>query len=107
MFLAVIITIFLSMASILLKKSKFLTLLFFAFTWLLFGWNHWNGDYEAYEKLYDFPQIEVILSGHEFGYNALMYLFNYLGFTFQEFFIVISFISLVLLFNFIISFITT
>ena len=104
MFLAVIITIFLSMASILLKKSKFLTLLFFAFTWLLFGWNHWNGDYEAYEKLYDFPQIEVILSGHEFGYNALMYLFNYLGFTFQEFFIVISFISLVLLFNFIIRY---
>ncbi len=104
MVLAIIITILLSLASLLFKKSNFLTLAFFTFMWLLFGWNYWNGDYVAYESLYNLSKIELILSGHEFGYTALMYLFNYLGFTFQEFFIVISFISLVLLFNFIIRY---
>lgn len=101
---AVFVTIFMSFLSLFYKKSKFVTVLFFVFLFLLFGWNYWNGDYDAYESLYNFPILEVNTDGYEWGYNGLMILANLWGYQFQHFFIAMALFSLALLFNFIIRY---
>lgn len=104
MILSILLTAIMSFASLVLKKSKLVSMFFFVLMWLLFGWNYWNGDYDAYEKLYNFPIIELDTNKYEWGYAGLMFLFNKLGFEFQDFFIAISFISLFLLFNFVVRY---
>lgn len=76
-------------------KSKRLCLIFFLFMWILWGWNSWNGDYDAYKMLFD-SSNDVFRKGivTEYGFNILNEFFLYLGFTFQGYMIVISFLVL-------------
>lgn len=60
--------------------------------WTLWGWNTWNGDYDAYLSL--FEQSSENLGGYERGYTILNSLFLSMGFSFQDFLIVFSFIVL-------------
>jgi hypothetical protein len=71
---------------------------------LLFGWNYWNGDYDAYENLYKNSFIEFAAGGYEWGYTGVMMLISMYGYDFQQFFIIMAFISLLLFFNFCIRF---
>ena len=48
----ILVTIVLSVVSLIFPKSKLVAGLFFLFMWTLWGWNTWNGDYEAYEKIF-------------------------------------------------------
>lgn len=104
MVISIVFSILLSLLSLKFGKSKTVAALFFVFMWLLFGWNSWNGDYDAYEKLYNYPISELDTSKYEWGYSGLMLLFGQLGFSFQDFFIFISFVSMMLLFNFLIRY---
>lgn len=104
MIYAIIISILLILLSILRPSSKMISSFLFIFMFLLFGWNYWNGDYDAYENLYNNALAEFAIGGYERGYASLMSMFNLMGFDFQHFFIAVALLSLLLLFDFIIRF---
>lgn len=82
-------------------KSKKLCALFFIFMWMLWGWNCWNGDYDAYKMLFessgDIYRRNIVT---EYGFNLLNEFFLYLGFTFQGYMIVVSFVVLYIFYLF-------
>ncbi|MEL5892647.1 EpsG family protein [Bacteroides sp. GD17] len=97
----------LTVSALLFKRSKAVTILFFCFMWLLFGWNYYNGDYDAYETMYNNPIFNLDISQYEVGFRAIILWFNLLGFTFQEFYIIISLAILILWLRFILKFSST
>lgn len=97
----ILLTIVLSVASLIFPKSKFFAGLFFLFMWTLWGWNTWNGDYEAYEKM--FLGIEEGVSA-EGGYWLLNSFFRFFINDFQTFLIIISFLVLFSVYKFVIAF---
>lgn len=85
-----------------LPKSRSLSFCGFLLFWLLWGWNTWNGDYEAYEQIfYDIGRYGLDASASEFGFNVLNLLFFKLGFDFQGFMMIYSFLTLILIFLFV------
>ncbi|MBD5346010.1 MAG: hypothetical protein HDR92_02630 [Bacteroides sp.] len=80
---------FLSILSVPFRKSILLTQLFLFYIWLLWGWNYWNGDYEAYETLYNNILFTSTIE-YEIGYKMLMLLAKVNNLTFQEFFQIVS-----------------
>lgn len=104
MIYAVIISILLILLSILRPASKIVSFFVFILMFLLFGWNYWNGDYDAYENLYNNALAEFAIGGYERGYTSLMSFFSIIGFDFQQFFITVALFSLLLLFNFIVRY---
>lgn len=106
MVLSILITVVLCVLAYFNKKSKVVFILFLLFIWLLFGWNYWNGDYESYERFYNtYTLIDDIGSNnYEIGYKYLSILGHTIGLTFQEYFISISFIILLLWARFILKF---
>lgn len=95
MIYSVLLTFFFIFLSFFRKKSKFLTVIILFYIWLLWGWNYWNGDYEAYERKYNFFLTNVLDSNYEIGYSALMILSNQFGLDFQQFFQVVSLLIII------------
>ena len=62
----------------------------------MFGWNYWNGDYDAYRILYDSRWELFLLTEYETGYQILMFLGNLFDLSFQQFFIILSGVILLL-----------
>lgn len=65
--------------------------------WILFGWNAWNGDRDAYELYYT---RDISEWGVELGYGYLNVLSNQLGLDFQNFQIALSALILLLLWRY-------
>ena len=87
----VLIAIIIYSCCLFFRKSKLVTIISFIFLWTLWGWNTWNGDYDSYEKVYfDSYYNNTEFSNMEFGYIWIVRFFYGLGFTFQEFMIIIS-----------------
>lgn len=97
----IIVTIVLVLLSFLFKRSKIVALLFFLFMWSLWGWNTWNGDYDAYKAIYQDSITRFNTQGNEIGYVLLNGAFLAMGFEFQGFMIIFSLIvlSIVLFFT--------
>lgn len=93
--LALIIAVFFTVLSIPFSKSKVGAQIFLTFMWILWGWNTYNGDYEAYEDLYNNVFLTVSLD-YEPGYKLIMALSRLIGLTFQEFFQIISLLIILL-----------
>lgn len=96
---SVIIVIILSFGCLLFPKSKIIAICFFLLMWTLWGWNTWNGDFDAYQLRYE-NSIENFTFGYEFGYNGICVIFNYLNFSFQTYLISISAIVLFVAYKF-------
>lgn len=101
-----LIALFLTLCAILKPRSQIVTSAVFLLMWLLFGWNNWNGDYEAYEIIYyeSITTLKLLLDErnfYEIGFICLNAFFRFLKFEFQEFLIFYSLIPLFLLFHFI------
>lgn len=73
--------------SILYPSSKFLAKLLLLFSWILFGWNFHNGDYKAYEFIYN---NDAALKNYEGGYQFLINLSKTFGLDYQGFLILLS-----------------
>ncbi|MGG5508119.1 EpsG family protein [Myroides sp. C6-3] len=73
-----------------------MSLLVFIYMWLLWGWNAWNGDYEAYEAVYLSTTYDTIWTTNiEKGYFLINYIFNNIfGLKFSSFMIVFAFFVL-------------
>lgn len=97
----ILVTIVLSLLSLIFPKSRLVTGLFFLFMWTLWGWNTWNGDYDAYEKI--FLGIENGVSA-EGGYWLLNSFFKLFVEDFQTFLIIISFVVLFCIYRFVIRY---
>lgn len=72
-----------------------------ALLWVLFGWNQWNGDREAYELYYTRESLSDW--GVEIGYGALNLLGNNLGLSYQAFQISIAAVTLTLLYRYLVT----
>jgi hypothetical protein len=73
-------------------NTKILNVIFFIILWILFGFNNSNPDYLNYQRRYD-----NYLLNPEPGFRFIIKVFNDMGFNFQEFLLIISFISLFLI----------
>jgi hypothetical protein len=82
--------------------SIYLALLMFLAMWILYGWNYWNGDREGYE-LYYHTRDTLASWGGEIGYGYLNIVASQSGLSYQGFQILISFITLALVFRYIIK----
>lgn len=102
--LGLIVAIILTLLAFIFKRSKLLTVLLFVLMWILFGWNYWNGDYDMYEKRYKESIFALLENTYETGYVLLNILFNSFQFSFQQFFITMSGISLLLVLRFVLKY---
>ena len=81
--LDIIITIVLFSLALIFRRSKLVCVAFFIFMFTLSGWNTWNGDSDAYERIY---RNSILLSGElEPGYLLINTTFNILGMQYQTF----------------------
>ena len=96
MFYSIFLAILLSIIAISFPKSRFICILFTIYMWVLWGWNTYNGDYEAYEQMYILTERNVFFP-IEPGYRLLMEISNELGLDYRQFLIFISFVSLALI----------
>lgn len=93
----ILITCVLIVLALFKKKSQILCLLLFLLMWTLWGWNVWNGDYEAYKALfYDSLNIK---NAQEFLFLSINTFFLKLGFSYQSYQIIYSFIVLFLFYK--------
>lgn len=74
------------------KLDFFIFILLFSISWALYGGNTWNGDRDAYEAYYLRGSISPW--GVEILYGYLNIYFHELGFSFQSFQIIISFVTI-------------
>lgn len=94
------INILLFLLAIFFSKSRFLAKVIFIHMWVLWGWNSWNGDYEAYNYIYiENSTFSGTLLEYEAGYKLINYIISSLGFSFQFFQIIISFFVLSLIYK--------
>lgn len=86
-----------------IRKQLSIFLAFFVFLglWVLYGWNYWNGDREIYELYYSRETVEGW--GGELGYGYLNLWAHQAGFSFQSFQIFTSFVTLLLLFRYVVK----
>lgn len=87
--MAVLICLSFLLMSIVFPKSKLLNYAYFLFVYLLVGWNYSNGDYVAYERMYDNVIFDNFESFYEIGYKLLMVCGKMLNLSYQEFYFVI------------------
>lgn len=86
------------------QKSKLLNYLYFLFVCLLVCGNYNNGDYLAYERMYNAVFFEDISSFYEVGYKLLMIAGKLHGLTYQEFYSLIIMVPLFIVDRFIIKY---
>lgn len=79
----------------LLKKSKIVFFLMLLYMWVLFAWSNGNADTDVY--LYRFYNYNLMESQTEPIFTFIMYLCNRIGFEYQQFLIVFSLISLIII----------
>lgn len=91
MLLSLFCAFFLTFFSLIRKESYLIALLWGILLWMLWGWNYQNGDFEAYEILYENVVIDWENDKYELGYKLLMLFFRTIGFDFQQFYILLSF----------------
>lgn len=102
----VVITVILILFGLVFTKSKLVAAVFFLFMWTLWGWNTWNGDYDAYATMYDNSVFSTALP-LEFGFHLLTKFFaSTLGVSFSTFLLVYSFVILALNYGIAIKFST-
>lgn len=75
--------IIISILGLLVRRSKLLTLLIFAFAWILM-WNDTTGDHANYEIIYNNNDFR------DYGYSVLCQIFSWLGFEYLTFKLIIS-----------------
>lgn len=94
------VNILLCLLAIFFSKSKLLAKVIFIHMWVLWGWNSWNGDYEAYSYIYlENSTFSGTLLDYEAGYKLINYIFSSFGFSFQFFQIIISFAVLCIIYK--------
>lgn len=94
------ISILLTLLAIVFSKSKLLAKVIFIHMWVLWGWNSWNGDYDAYSNMYlENSAFSGKLLDYEVGYKLINYIFSSLGFSFQFFQIIIAFVVLYVIYK--------
>ena len=86
----IIITVILFVVALLRPQSKGVAVLIFALMWSLWGWNTWNGDYEAYAEIFINPNFAT----SELGYTILNKFVGLFTDDYQVFVIIISFVLL-------------
>ena len=79
--------------------SKFVLIVLFLFSWILFGFNTYNPDYTGYEKGYYEGFTGESVNGYigstaEIGFKFTCRIFNYFGVTYQTFLVIMSFTCL-------------
>lgn len=67
--------------------------------WILAGLNTWNPDYNGYSTSYDNLTKETILNSRARGYYLIVFVFKSLGFSFQGYIALMSFLVLVLVYK--------
>ncbi|MEJ5104618.1 EpsG family protein [Chryseobacterium sp. MYb328] len=93
--------VFLLLLCIIFPKSKMVAGGVFLFMWQLWGWNTWNGDYFQYEYIYNtLGKFGLDALNVEIGYNIFNHWIYSLGFDFQGFMIIYSFVILGLIMYF-------
>lgn len=70
--------------------------------WILYGWNYWNGDRAVYELYYS-TRDTLASWGGEVGYGSLNLLASQSGLSFQGFQILISLVTLYLIFRYMVK----
>lgn len=100
--MGVLLFILIVIACLFFRKSYFIYALSFLFMWITFGWNTKNPDRNIYRYRFDAYNgwLEDVT---EPLYTLAMKYFHLLGVTFQESYIIISFLFLVALFYYIYS----
>lgn len=98
------ITISLLCLSVLFKKSRTITILFFLFIWSLWGANTWNGDSEAYRWQFENAIWNINTNEYEKGYVVLTFILRYIGLSYQQFLGLISFILLLSILRYILKY---
>jgi hypothetical protein len=94
------INILLALLAIFFSKSKLLAKVIFIHMWVLWGWNSWNGDYEAYSYMYlENSAFSGKILDYESGYKLINYIFSSIGFSFQFFQITIAFFVLYIIYK--------
>lgn len=91
----------LTLLTIVNNKSRTLTVVFWFFIWVLWGFNYWNGDYEPYESRYNNSLLMLGESTYEYGYAYVMALSNLFNLSFQTFLQILSGIVIILWLRFI------
>lgn len=86
-----IILITIVLTSLIKRKSRILTLTLFLMLWLFFGFNTNNPDYHNYTLKYQG------YNNSDLGFALILKLFYKLGFSYQHFLIIISFVGLLIL----------
>lgn len=77
-------------------SNNILFFMLFLITWIIFGGNSDNADYQNYNAIYDFIKNNGSYSAVESGFEIICILFIKLGFDYQNFLVVYSFIGLLL-----------
>lgn len=80
--------------------SMLLALLVLLVMWVLYGWNYWNGDRDGYEFYY-YTRDTLASWGGEIGYGYINILSNESGLSFQGFQILVSLVTLFLVFRYV------
>lgn len=75
-------------------------ILIFIIMWILFAFSTGNADYSVYRMNYE----SISNDFHDVGYNLLVLVFNYLGFSYQAFLAFFSLLGLLLIANTILKF---
>lgn len=83
------------------QLSAFFALWVLAGLWILYGWNFWNGDREGYETYFLRDSLEGW--GGEIGYGYLNLWANKFGFSYQDFQVLVSLTTLLLLFRYVVK----
>ncbi len=83
-----IIYIVLILLSLLIKRSKVITIVLLLFLWLLFGWSSDNADYANYVLKYNY--IDQLASGLEPLFVIIVKIFKHLGLDYRSFLIIFS-----------------
>lgn len=77
--------------------NRFIYIFIFIFIFILYGFNGWNGDRDAYESIF-YSDGSIVV---EKGFSWLADKFKGYGFNYQEFQLIISCVSLLLLYSYI------
>lgn len=94
--MSIILAFILTLLSFVFNKSKPLAIFILAFMWVLFGWNYYNGDYEAYEKMYNEMIFIIVVDKTEILFKLLCVGGNLIGLSFQQFQIIIALLIILL-----------
>ena len=89
-----IVSLILLMLCIIRKNSKLTFYLLFTWMWILFAFNHANADFRMYRSIY-YGTLSV--SSMEYGFVILCKIFRNLGFNYNMFLAVYSFVGLTLI----------